>query len=223
MSTPHPEHDPRWISSIARRLRLVQLLDAAEAAGLTPIKLLRLHAFAFLANLLSPVWELWPQDGKILKRRGGPFYPELQRDLDRLVGMGVASIENLDYKKDEQKRWRLEGSYALLYDRADPILEAAYKFEDEHEMHVFLRELAFALAALSEDEFDQAMVEDATYADPRAIAGQVIDFAEWRSANYTANAANYFDHVMPLNLKTSPGEKIHLYVRYLERRTHARG
>ena len=220
MSTLLPEHDPRWVKAIARRLRLVQLLDAAEAAGLAPVKLLRLHAFAFLANLLSPVWELWPQDGKILKRRGGPFYPELQRDLDRLVGMGVVSIENLDYKKDQWKRWCLEGDYALLYDRAEPILQAATEFEDERRVQRFLRELAFALAALSEDEFDQAMIEDATYADPRAVPGQVIDFDEWRRANYTANAANYFDHVMPLGLKASPGEKIQLYVRHLERSVH---
>ncbi len=69
--------------SLRRRVRLVVLLDAAEAAGLVPIKILRFHAFAYLSNVLAPVWDLSVFDGKGFKRRGGPFYPALQRDLIR--------------------------------------------------------------------------------------------------------------------------------------------
>jgi hypothetical protein len=94
-------------ASHSNGLRLVLLLDACEAADLAPIPVSRLHAFAFLANILAPVWSEHSFDGKILKRSGGPFYPELQRDLDRLVGLGIATVHDVGHVK-ERGRWRLE-------------------------------------------------------------------------------------------------------------------
>ena len=70
MGAPQPVHLP----SLRRQVRLLVLLRAAEAAGLAPLRILRLHAFAYLSNVLAPVWDLRALDGKVLKRRGGPFY-----------------------------------------------------------------------------------------------------------------------------------------------------
>src|SRR5437016_336881 len=81
--------------SVRRRVRVIALIDAAENAGLNPIPILRLHALAYLSNVLAPVWNMPALDGKVLKRRGGPFYPALQRDLDFLVGAGVVVISGL--------------------------------------------------------------------------------------------------------------------------------
>ena len=116
------------IPALRRRVRLVMLLDSAEAAGLVPIKILRLHAFAYLSNVLAPVWDMPVLDGKVLKRRSGLFYPALQQDLDRLVGMGVATISGVGHVQDEDKRWRLEGAYRLHRPFADPILDALSHF-----------------------------------------------------------------------------------------------
>src|ERR1700687_2575811 len=80
------------IEELQRRIRLLVLLSAAERAGLVPLRILRLHSFAYLSNVLAPVWDMPALDGKVLKRHGGPFYPALQRDLDRLVGMGRVLI-----------------------------------------------------------------------------------------------------------------------------------
>src|SRR4051794_40231134 len=98
---------------LQRRIRLVVILDAAERAGLVPLPVMQLHAMAFFANVLSPVWQMPPLEGSLLKRRGGPYYPPLQRDLDRLVGTGVAVISELGQARDDQGHWRLEGSYRL--------------------------------------------------------------------------------------------------------------
>lgn len=209
-----------WIQVISRRVRLVQLLDAAERAGLTPMPLLQLHAFAFLANILSPIWDLEPQDGKLLKRRGGPYYPQLQEDLDRLVGSGVVSLHEVGFKQDVRARWFLEAAYALNEKESRPIIEKAGQFDEDLANMGFLRDLAFALGQLSQDDFDKAMVQDATYSDSRTQPGFVIDFAEWRQENYTANAARRFDKFTPKGARTSPGDKLRLYVRYLERRAH---
>lgn len=194
----------------------MMLLDAAEAAGLAPIKILRLHAFAYLSNVLAPVWDMPVLDGRVLKRRGGPFYPALQQDLDRLVGMGVATISGVSHVQDESKRWRLEGSYRLHRPFADPILTTLSLFPEESRLGAFVLELGYALSGLSDHELDIAVSQDATYSDPLVTVDNVIDFDGYRE-NYSVNAAERFDRVVPGGHAT-PGEKLHLYVRHMHRR-----
>ena len=208
------------IGALRRRIRLVVLLDAAEKAGLVPLPILRLHTLAYLSNVLAPVWDMPALEGKVLKRQGGPFYPALQHDLDGLVGMGVAVILGLGHVLDEEKRWRLEGSYELNRVFADRIVCRLLDFESERRLANFLRELAFAVSSLSDEDFDIAMTEDATYSDPLIDVGNVVDFAEWQRKNYTANAARYFDNLLPGGARATPGEKLHLYVRHLHSRVH---
>lgn len=205
------------VDVLRRQVRLVMLLDAAEAAGLVPLKILRLHAFAYLSNVLAPVWDMPVLNGRVLKRRGGPFYPDLQQDLDRLVGQGVVTISDVGHVQDESRRWRLEGAYRLYRPFADPILAALEHYPDERRLGAFIAELGYALSALSDEELDRAVSEDATYSDPMVMIDNVIDFADWRERNYSANAAEKFDRVIPGGYAT-PGEKLHLYVRHLHRR-----
>ena len=161
-------------SALRRRARLVILLDAAEAAGLVPMRILWLHAFAYLSNVLAPVWDLPVLEGALLKRQGGPFYPDLQRDLDCLVGIGVADISGMGHVQDESKRWRLEGAYRLNRSFADPILAALNNFEEENRVGGFVLELGYALAALSDEDLDKAVSEDATYSN-RLVPNDNVD------------------------------------------------
>ena len=62
----------RHLARLKRRCRVLLLLDAAEQVGIAPLPSARLHAFAYLADVLSPVWKLVPFDGKIYKSDGGP-------------------------------------------------------------------------------------------------------------------------------------------------------
>lgn len=206
------------LDALQRRVRLVALLDAADKAGLTPLPILRLHTLAYLSNVLAPVWKMPVLDGKVLKRQGGPFYPALQHDLDRLVGMGVGVISGLGHVLDEENRWRLEGSYQLNRVFADRIIHRLLGFEVERRLMAFLQELAFALSALSDMDLDRAMTEDATYSDSLIDFGNVVDFAEWQKKNYSANAAQYFNNSLPGGARATPGEKLHLYVRHLQSR-----
>ena len=206
------------IPALRRRVRLVMLLDSAEAAGLVPIKILRLHAFAYLSNVLAPVWDMPVLDGKVLKRRSGLFYPALQQDLDRLVGMGVATISGVGHVQDEDKRWRLEGAYRLHRPFADPILDALSHFPEESRLGAFVLELGYALSGLSDGELDIAVIQDATYSNSLVTIDNIIEFDGYRE-NYSANVARHFDRVVPGGNAT-PGEKLHLYVRHLHRRIH---
>ena len=203
---------------LRRRLRLIGILDVAENAGLCPLPIRRLHMLGYLSNTLAPVWNMPVLEGKVLKRQAGPFYPALQQDLDRLVGMGIVKISALNHKVDEDGKWRLEGKYHLNRIFAEPILAKMSEFFEEYKFQGFIQELAFGLAALGEREFDLAMSQEATYSDPRVDYGNVVDFAEWQQRNFTANAANRFEHLLASGGRANPAEKIHLYVRHLHTR-----
>ncbi len=218
-STLMQEGEERW-ASLRRRIRLLMLLHAAESAGLAPTGILQLHALAYLSNVLAPVWELRPLDGKVMKRRGGPFYPVLQHDLDKLVSHGLVLIANLGYERDDDGRWRLDGAFYLNHDFADAVIRQYRNYEVEYHLATFIDELAYAFSALSEEDLQSIASEDATYADQLTAFGNVVDFGEWRTLNYSANAANYFDRLLSGGTLPTLGEKLHLYARHLYGRLH---
>lgn len=207
-----------FTDSMRRRVRLVALLEASREAGIEPLPTLRLHLIAYLANVLSPVWDMPSADGSVLKRRGGPFYPDLQSDLDRLVGLGVVQVENLRHERLDDDHYRLEGSYRLNPELARPILAYLRALPEEEAAVRFLRELVLALSSLSDEEIDRAVSEDATYANPRIGNDNVIDFGEWIGANYSASAAEQVGDLIPTGAVVGASEKVHLYVRHLRRR-----
>lgn len=212
------------LGSIKRQIRLIQILDASEKAGLTPLPILHLHILAFLSNTLSPVWEFSPLDGKVLKRQEGPFYPKLQADMDKLVGQGVAIVSGITHVKNEAGRWRLEGKYRLNHEFADKILIAILKFPDEIDVSLFLEELTMAFSILSDEEISLSMTEDATYGDKNIDTGNVIDFDEWKKENFSLNAAIEFGNIaQEQSMKLQPSEKIHFYMHHLSRRIYAHG
>jgi len=211
---------PEMTDSVRRRVRLIILIDAAENAGLKPIAIRRLHTLAYLSNVLAPVWNMPTLDGRVLKRHGGPFYPALQRDLDHLVGSGIARISGLSHVHDKDRRWRLEGSYSLNRLFANPVLKEVDHFEDERQVVAFIHELALAFSALSDDELDATSTEDATYSNPIIDFGEVVDFGEWKTENPSAETANRFGGLIPSGATALPGEKLHLYIRHLYARMH---
>lgn len=208
-------------AALRRRARILLLLDAAREAGLAPIGVMTLHGFAYLSNVLAPVWDMPSLEGSILKRKGGAFYPELQHEVDRLVGLGMVIISGLSHSLDGTGRWRLEGRYELNAALSSPTLETLHALPGEGRVASFVLELGYALSALSNEELAAAFIEDATYSDPAVSNENVLDFAEWRDSNPTANVIAYFGKVSASRPQSSPGERLHSYVRQLRRRLHA--
>ena len=214
----------KWLASLRRQVRLVLLLDAAEKTGLTPVPIIQLHTLAYLSNVLAPVWDFEPMDGKLLKRLTGPFYPRLQIDLDRLVGLGVVFISNINYMKDEKGRWRLDGRYRLNRNFAECILDSIRSFPEEHRLILFIEELTMAFSMLPEKNIDNAMRQDAIYGDTNVDIDSVIDFDEWRKENFSLNVTKAFEEfVLKESNKLLPAEKTHLYVDHLARKLYACG
>src|SRR6266571_3269728 len=171
-----------------QRSRVIQLLDAAERVGISPLRAGRLHAFAYLADVLSPVWHLPAFDGKILKIEGGPHYPDLQREIDRLVVLGILKVAEITYISRPDEGARIDGLYSLnLHSpKLSPILAALGALSSEQaldprdwEVQAFFVDLAGALATVPDDELGMSATMDATYADERFDHSNVIDFGSW--------------------------------------------
>ena len=222
----------RHLDKLKRRCRVLLLLDAAEQVGIAPLSSPRLHAFAYLADVLSPVWELVPFDGKVYKSDGGPRYPDLQDEIDSLVVLGLVQVKDLTYEQRTKGGARISGSYGLNF--ASEHLESVFRAlgarseeeaidPEDRNLHAYLVELAGALATLPDDEIESATNVDATY-QARAELHNVVDFAEWVDDKWAANpswqAAERFQGFLPTDSKILSGEKLYLYAAYLGRAAH---
>lgn len=218
------------IQVLKQRGRALLLLDAAERASVTPLSTDRLHALAFLADVLSPVWHLQSFDQVVVKTSDGPFFPVLQREMDRLVASGLLEITGIRYVPRPHGGARIEGHYGLRFD--SPHLEkllgrlggrgVAYALDpNDVKVHAFLVELAGALARLPNDEIDRAATLDATYSNRQIDENNLVHFSPGSRSNLSVQTADRFINFMPEGSHISPGEKLYLYATYLGRRIHA--
>jgi hypothetical protein len=191
------------------------LLDATSRNGLTPISKLRFHRLAYLANTLSRVYGLAAADERVVKHRRGPFYPDLQWHLDRLVGQRLARVQDVRHFTDDDGAW-MDASYALA-PRAASVLEALYRVETMAALASFRLEVVRAFAAQEDEALDELPLEDVTYDDLRRSEGAVIDFSKFHD-NLSAQAAEAFAKFAPDPRAVTVEDRIHLYVEYMDRK-----
>ena len=121
-----------WLGSeglkVRRRVRVLMLLDAVDYAVLGPISVQRFHTFAFLADVLSPIFRFVSISGKILKRRSFPYFPDLQWELDRLIGLDLVTTIDLAPIVEESQAY-ITFSLALQRTRSSPVLNVVYSTE----------------------------------------------------------------------------------------------
>lgn len=193
------------------------LLDAADYAVISPVSTSRLHALVFLADVLSPVYGFSSLAKRIMKRRIGPYFPDIQWEVDRLVGQGLIDVSGLK-KVVEGERVFLDASFTLNRGRAAPILQ---QLDDEFlSLKDFFRELAGALATVPDSDLDSATQADVTW--ETGNQGTVIDYGEWRAKNYSQMSADRIGELATekwglIANELSPGAKVNLYVQYLKR------
>ncbi len=206
---------------LSTRARLVQLVAALERAGATPISNRDLHSFAYLANVLSPLWDIEPLESSILKDRNGPRSSALEHEIDLCVGVGLLVVETLG--PDPENPTRLDATYRVNGTAARPVLQAISALPDELVTERFLNELAFAFVEIKPGLRDDAAIQDASWSNPAVANGRVVDFGE-HAARVTVNpslsAAQAFQRFAPSGVRLDRAEKLVMYVRLLKRRAH---
>ena len=210
------------LQSLKYRIRLIQLLTAAEQADLVPISLDKLHAFAFLADVLSPVWNLRPFEDRIGRTGKSPYYPDLQKELDLLVAMGLVEPSELNYVVDEvEKEVRFNALYALRFSSAHltKLAGALRKDETAVREQAFLNALAEALASLPDEEIAQAASKDLVYERSGLDNEDYIDLDQMSGTSRTVRAVASFDQAFP-GSKLTPARRLYMYANYLGRRAH---
>lgn len=202
------------------RFRLLLLLLSLERAGISPVSSRDLHAFAYLANVLSPVWNVDPIEESVLKDTDGPHSSVLEREIDHCVGAGLIDVQRIDV--DEENDNKLSAWFVLPGKVTTDVLEFTEAFFDEVTHLEFLSELAFSFAEINSERRDDAALVDASWSDPEVANGRIIPFADvvsgYRSA--AATAADAFQDYAPKGVILNKAEKLVLYMRLLKRRAN---
>lgn len=208
-------------SDLRVRARLLQIMAALERAGATPISNRDLHSVAYLANVLSPLWDVEPLETSVLKDRNGPRSSALEHEVDLCIGSGLLLVDAL--RTDPENPARLDATYRLNAKVARPILIDISILPDEQSVERFLNELAFAFVEIKPGQRDDAALQDASWSNPAVAEGRIVDFgehAERAAINPTYNAAQAFQKFAPEGVKLDRAEKLLMYVRLLKRRAH---
>lgn len=198
-----------------QRVWLLTLCDSAERAGLAPIRSDILHELAFFADSLAPVYDLPVPDGKILKFKRGPFYPDLQWHIDRLAVSSLLEISNVNRHRDDLGWW-VTAHYEITSLGIRLINRATDALPHLGRNAAFLVEVATAFASLHPAGRRSAALVDANFGNPHAHLESIIDYGEWESRNYSVATTLFFDEVVPPGIKLRSHERLHLYFRYLD-------
>ncbi len=210
-----------FVAITKHRIRLIQLLEASERVALAPIGTDKLHSFAYLSDVLSQVWGLAPFDHRILKTGRSPFYPDLQRELDTLVAMGVIEVSDLRYRRLPDQSLSFHAKYALNFhsNHCKNIRSSLANDPDAQVTQNYVDELAQALASLKDEDISAAATEDATYHDPAVERGDVIYFENPKGLRTTL-ATDALREVFP-DVNLSPSQRLYMYAHYLGKKVHA--
>lgn len=205
------------IGVLSARMWLLTLLDAAERIGIAPLSAQRLHRLVYLANAMAPVYDLLTPDGYLLKYKRGPFFPEVQWDIDRVCAQGLASVSNLKTLKDDLGWW-FKADYSLTRTGMAAV-DKAIRLDQMARKATFLREVVRAFASVIKgeeprEEHDDVVLMDVTY--NQADADGPIDF-EVASRNLTALAADAISRRVSAEETTERRQTVHFYFRYLDR------
>jgi hypothetical protein len=196
-----------------RRFWALSLLAGIEEAGASPIDLKGFNILAYLANAVATCYNIPAIDETVLKERKGPLYPALIWDLDRLVGMRLASVSDVVVGDARTLR---NVSYSITAKGIDILTTARMLNSQIATESESLVNVAIAFARnRNHINATQLISADGNYADDRTAIGSVIDFGKWHPENTTANSVAFILERVNEALRDNPTVGVNLYLRYL--------
>jgi hypothetical protein len=201
----------RATGQLRDRIWTLFAIDACDRAGLSPIPKDRLHRLIFLANCLAELFSTTPPAKRILKYKRGPFYPDIQWQVDRLITLRCVSLSDLLLEPDEFGPW-LRANYEITSEgiaivqqfKQTPMGATAANYIDE---------LVFAFARLDLRQLDEIPLRELNYLS--SGQGALISFED-AEANLAIRKTSEFERLAPEMLQNRMREQLQLYLRYIE-------
>lgn len=192
---------------------VVLCIAEARRMGVTPVATSQLHVILYLANTLADLFGVTRVRGRVLKRGAYPFFPDVQREVDRLAFTGVLVIEHVDFGA----KGHMAAHYGLGPQGAE-ICKAMLAHAPEAQRTArLLRELVSACFGRFLTARADIGVIDANYGDPAVVEGEVVDFSEWSTENKNMEVARYLiEHLRQLR-PDAQRDGVRLYCDYLDR------
>lgn len=190
------------------------LMRACEKTGLQPVPLHTFHRLIYFGNCLAEVYSYQPPAQLVMKQKWGPYYPDAQLDIDRLVIMGLLDIDSLRWESTAAGVWKsacfsiTKSGFAL----AVTLTQTARWFSEADR---FLFDLCAAYASLADSRVDKASRKDLTYAQPGFDVGSVIVFSDARR-NPSASGARALASAAPVMAAPNRQHQLRLYMKFLE-------
>lgn len=175
-----------------RRLWILLILRATRLCGFSIVTSSTLHRLILFSNSLAPTNNVLPETAKVLKNNYGPYFPDYQAEIDRLIGLGLVDIVDMRWKSDDGRflgKYRINEAGMTFLANAIAVLRSVARAE---------RAVSETVAAFADYQLDQeagAIAVDANYGLDTLQAGEIVDFGEWRnSRNYATEAAQFMLH-----------------------------
>jgi len=187
-------------------------LSEASRMGLAPLAAAQVHVLLYLANTLAPLFEVVRVRGRILKRGPYPFYPDVQRELDRLAFSGILTIERVDFGP----RGHLAAHYGLGPHGSSACTALLTQSKEAERTARMFRELVTACFGKFLGTQTAIGPIDANYGDDDVLDGEVVDFSEWQDENKNMEVARYLVDKMRALRPHADRDGMRLYCDYLD-------
>lgn len=188
-------------------------LAEADRIGVAPLSATQLHVILYLANTLATLFNVNRVRGRILKRGAFPFYPDVQREIDRLAFSGVLEIGHVDFGA----RGHMTAHY-LPSSRGAEIYQALLAFStDAVRTARLFRELVSACFGRFLTTNAAIGPIDANYGSNLVLEGEVVDFSEWTDENKNLEVARYLIERLRAMRPHVERDGVRLYCDYLDR------
>jgi len=174
-----------------RRYWILLVLRATCLAGSGTVSSDFFHKLVYYVNALLPSVGLPSETARVMKASYGPFFPEYQWDLDRLVGAGLVEVADLQWISTDQ---RFFGKYRITR-RGQVLAEhVASGTGGLADIERAISEMVSAFLSTPAALTTLAAKLDANFGQDTVREGQVIDFGEWSGENHSRDAAKFLFH-----------------------------
>ncbi len=188
---------------------ILMLFEASENYGYSPLDMTILHRVVYLANVICPIYKIIMPDSYTIKNMRGPYFPNVQRDVNSLIIKGLLTPNNIKPYKDEHGFW-LDGEFRISVTGLK-VFKNITQNSSINRISLFLREFIRSINDLSREELIKLAESEIHY--NFSADSESLDFS-FPDNNISLGASN---EMYPNDRIRTTRESIHRYMLYMKK------